>query len=522
MNTNLSQTTDDSELKRSLARLSYVGMGLSSELDSALEKLRQVVKADASEREIKREIDQISKILVSLEDSAHSGRASTPAATPNLLELLLKQKLPNRLKLELKKAHAKTTQLDALEVADSIVQAIERFLRDMGDRNEVAKVGLFGKVRNFFGFLQSTRQVALEVEAEPIPEELKKSLQMLLNQLAAMDTYSEVAARLGSKVERLTFVSELAGVLELITSAFVEVAGHEHQQFENFLKSLGKRIDKVNAFIDSTVSYSQQVKDESLTLDRELQQSVGSIKSSVESSTSLGEVKSAIYQKMDNIVGRFDEFCRLQERNHKSLTGNLEQLRDQLKATEDESSRLKDELAEQKIRAQTDPLTLLPNRYSYNERLTQEYNRWRRYRSPLSLVIGDIDHFKKINDQYGHTVGDAVLKSVAMYLQEELRESDFIARFGGEEFIILLPETSLIDATKAINKLRQGIKQVKTTFENQSIQVAVSFGISEFENNDTPKAVFKRADDALYRAKDKGRDQVCCQRASSEQTVKSH
>jgi len=378
------------------------------------------------------------------------------------------------------------------------------------------KKGFFARLFNRGKSVESV-QSAEKNTARPaklsIPDELKDSLRHLVEQLSAMETYSHIGNKLTSKVEDVQLVKDLSEILESITGAFVEISGNEHKQFENFLKSLNKRIDRVNEFISNTVTYSQQVKDESSLLDKDLKQSVTSIKDSVESSDNLAEVKQNIYHKMDDIVNRVNGFYQQQEEAHENLNQNLDKLQEQLKATEDESLRLKEDLAAQKVRAQTDPLTQLPNRYSYNEHLTQEYNRWRRYRSPFSLVVGDIDFFKKVNDEYGHDAGDNVLKKVADYLQNELRESDFIARFGGEEFVILLPETNLIDATKAINKLRQGIKGIKVEFEGQTIQVAMSFGISEFDDDDTPKNVFNRADKALYRAKEKGRDQVCCQRA---------
>ena len=219
---------------------------------------------------------------------------------------------------------------------------------------------------------------------------------------------------------------------------------------------------------------------------------------------------------MDAIIKKVNRFYNDQEKSHQKLNLDLDKLKDQLQETEQESNRLREDLEAQKIRAQTDDLTKLPNRYSYSEHLTQEYNRWRRYRSALTLVVADIDHFKKINDTYGHAAGDLVLKQLAKYLQKELRESDFVARYGGEEFVILLPETTLVAATKAINKLRLSIKNLKVKSEDKNIQFAMSFGLSEFEDDDTPKDVFERADKALYRAKEKGRDQVCCQRANHE------
>ena len=192
---------------------------------------------------------------------------------------------------------------------------------------------------------------------------------------------------------------------------------------------------------------------QSQQLDSELQGSVEELKTSIDDAQSLSDIKSQISQKIDSILSRVNQFCNDQISNQENMADNCESLVEQLRATEDETSRLKEELAAQRLRAQTDPLTGLPNRYSYNDRLTQEYNRWRRYRSPLSLVLGDIDFFKQVNDKHGHSAGDLALKEIALFLQSELRESDFIARFGGEEFVMLLPETTLVDATKAMNKI---------------------------------------------------------------------
>lgn len=529
MTTNLEQDNheSDAELKRCISRLSYIGMGLSEELDDALARLRNIIKTGASEQQIKQSIDNISKILRTLEDKSNTSKVEVLTNEVDLVQLLLQQKLPPKLKLELKKISNKKVEADANEIAGQIVSAIQSFFNEL--EHEPAEVdkkkpSFLSKIFNRTAEQETRADELTSIQPEvqgraiiTIPDELKASLQYLVDQLSAMDTYSEVALKLTDKVSQLNSVKELAEILELIAGAFVEVAGYEHQQFEGFLKSLAKRIDRVNDFIGHTASYSEQVKNESGELESELKISVSSIKSSVESSSSLDEVKTNIYQKMDSILERMNNFYQTQEMSHQKLAKSVIHLKEQLKATEDESSRLRDDLAEQKVRAQTDPLTKLPNRYSYNERLTQEYNRWRRYRSPLSLVIGDIDFFKKVNDEYGHDAGDAILKKVGHFLQYGLRESDFIARFGGEEFVILLPETTLVDATKVINKLRLGIKNTVVEFEQHKIQVAISFGISAFEDNDTPKVVFSRADKALYRAKERGRDQVCCQRAPKDE-----
>ncbi len=507
------------QLKRCLSRLSFVGMGISKELDPLLTGLRTAIKTDVNIEEINDIVDQISKALRSVDEPEIKSKIEVINNEMDILSLLLKESLPSELINNLRKAQPTEPVNDAAHIARSIVEAINSYLQELNVELETRPEkkgflsGLFGKTTEA-DELNDTPDIA----HQKISHSLKVSLQHLVGQLSIMEDYSEVGLKLTEKVNSVTLVEELSEILELITGAFVEVSDLEHQQFENFLKSLNKRIDQVNGFINHTVEYSIQVADSSKKLNTSLQGSVLEIKDSFDSSgsTSLEVVKNSLYEKLDSISSKVSLFTVMQEKNQSGLNEELENIREQLRATEDESSRLRDDLAAQRIRAHTDSLTQLPNRYSYNERLTQEYNRWRRYRSPLSVVIGDIDLFKEVNDNYGHTAGDEVLRQVSGYLQSSLRESDFIARFGGEEFIILLPETTLVDSAKAINKLRQGIKEIKIEVERQMISVAMSFGISEFESSDTPKAVFSRADKALYRAKEKGRDQVCCQRSKSE------
>jgi diguanylate cyclase len=134
---------------------------------------------------------------------------------------------------------------------------------------------------------------------------------------------------------------------------------------------------------------------------------------------------------------------------------------------------------------------------------------------PLSLVIMDIDFFKKINDTYGHLAGDKVLAGVGRVLTEAIRETDFVARYGGEEFILLLPETSLPEATKLANKLRLRVQENCINYQNQTIVVTLSAGISDFAGDDEADMVLARADAALYRAKQMGRNQVCCEMSPS-------
>ncbi len=160
--------------------------------------------------------------------------------------------------------------------------------------------------------------------------------------------------------------------------------------------------------------------------------------------------------------------------------------------------------------ARTDVLTGLMNRRAFFERVAEEHERFERSESPYGLMMLDIDHFKKLNDTYGHPEGDRVLRTFARRLERTLRAVDVVARFGGEEFIVLLPESDGEAARTAGERVRQTIAGERFSLETTEVEVTVSVGIAAQspESPVTPDDLLHRADRAMYRAKRDGRDRV--------------
>lgn len=155
--------------------------------------------------------------------------------------------------------------------------------------------------------------------------------------------------------------------------------------------------------------------------------------------------------------------------------------------------------------ATTDSLTGIANRRQFSKILLAEMDRAKRYGTPMSLVMYDIDHFKHVNDTHGHDVGDRVLQTLTGLVKEHIRTNDVVARWGGEEFMLLMPQSDLEAARNAAEKLRLAIAAHR--FEPCD-QMTVSFGVATFEPHDDLNSLLKRVDDALYRAKDCGRNRV--------------
>lgn len=158
----------------------------------------------------------------------------------------------------------------------------------------------------------------------------------------------------------------------------------------------------------------------------------------------------------------------------------------------------------------TDPLTKLSNRRFLMKTLEKELQRCERSQKSLALIMVDIDHFKSINDSYGHQQGDIVLKTLANQMKARLRDYDLAARFGGEEFALVLPETSLADAIRVADRLRTAVKDLRFTGEFAEIRLTISLGVATYPHNKirTVDDLIREADRALYNAKEKGRNRV--------------
>lgn len=193
-----------------------------------------------------------------------------------------------------------------------------------------------------------------------------------------------------------------------------------------------------------------------------------------------------------------------------SMANSTQLLKDQLEAAKTDVATLQEDYYRIKEESLTDALTGLKNRRAFDNAFDEMYITSSEQSQPLSLLVVDVDFFKKINDNYGHGIGDSVLRVIGRVIKNLVRGNDFSARFGGEEFVIVLPDTPLEGAVKVAEKIRQVIS--KQNLKHKDIQlgtVTVSVGVAQLAANEDKDDFFQRADDALYKAKQSGRNRVC-------------
>ncbi len=158
--------------------------------------------------------------------------------------------------------------------------------------------------------------------------------------------------------------------------------------------------------------------------------------------------------------------------------------------------------------AHIDPLTGLPNRRALMERLQQEWARMERHGQPFSFIMADVDHFKKVNDAYGHLVGDQLLREIAKVFTKQCRNIDTPARYGGEEFAVLVPQATAEQARNLAERCRRNIEEIAIPVKDEAVRSTASFGIAESTGVAAPEALIEHADEALYAAKVAGRNKV--------------
>ncbi|MFN2309070.1 MAG: diguanylate cyclase [Gammaproteobacteria bacterium] len=369
------------------------------------------------------------------------------------------------------------------------------------------------------------QKAASEFELKRLAETLAETFRIPLPALAETDTGGELLLQL---LERLDLPAELEPRIDAIKARLEGRVGYDAQgalrdiatliadmrtrlqsekrEIETFLKQLTDRLTDIDGYVRGTESARAEAYQIGRTLDDAVQEQVRGIEDSVRAADSLDTLKQAVQQRVDAIIAHVDQHRRGEDAQQTAIAHQVTQLTERLHDMEAESLQLRERIIAEHRQALTDALTGIPNRLAYQERIAQEYARWKRFDAPLSLLIWDVDHFKAINDRYGHKAGDKVLKVIAGVLADNLRETDFLARYGGEEFVVVLPGTARVYLLDVAENLRHAVERCGFHYHGESVPITLSCGIAEFIGGDTVDEVFERADRALYRAKGLGRN----------------
>ncbi len=351
------------------------------------------------------------------------------------------------------------------------------------------------------------RQKNYQIATELPPEFVNKVTQILNQFLIRLETETAItqkAQSIRADIKDAVNADNLLTMLENIRDLVMQAYLLTNHDFAVYLKNVHQELANIYSVVGGAVKSESLLHVASHKMQNSMMQGIKALASSTESATDLEQLKKQLNSQIGNIRDALDNYQQAEQ--EQQLATQLEALGKKIKSMEVDAEKNRSILAKQRHKALHDPLTELPNREYYNDRSVYEFHRWQRYGRALTIAIFDIDHFKNINDNYGHQAGDRVLKVIGSSIAKSLREVDFFCRFGGEEFVALMPETAREEAMLALDKIRAAIANASFNYKDQSISITVSIGATEFKGGDDVESAFARADKALYAAKAEGRN----------------
>lgn len=539
-------------LQRAVTRVSIAAAGQDSRMEPALDDIRRAVKGRLDAERLESGLGQLADAVKTLEDRPASTPGDSGPSPGELLAAVLRQ-----------------VNFDAA-LREQLADTLDRLGRDPADREQAeARVVALLKARNaaaqhapaaaevcahepwaqaldgLMDRLELSRDVQARVltqcrksgpeAAETALEELARALAPRLHDAAAPPPEAAPAAAtdlrslLGALVQRIAGIPGLEGVarelderlqdelelgewpglLDSLADALervLESIRRQKAELEAFIGQVNDQLGRFQDFVRSSEADLDSARSGRERLSTRVGDEMQSLRAHVDGAGDVDELKGRVLGSLNQIAAQLQSFREHEESRLAEAEARNQRLVRQLDALGFEAKRLREENEERLEQLMLDPLTKVHSRFAYEKRLAEEFSRWRRHGQPLGFVIWDIDRFKAINDNYGHKVGDRLLQMVARLLARHTRQSDFLARIGGEEFVMLLPGAGAEETMGVAQKLRQVVADTGFHYRREPRPVTLSAGITEFREGDRPDDVYQRADAALYRAKEQGRN----------------
>ena len=344
---------------------------------------------------------------------------------------------------------------------------------------------------------------------------VKNAFLKIMNQFELVSEQSDPERYVDLR-RRLTECQDLDAVIAVgeeivgLVRSYMGRVVREQDQVTSFAREVGKNLLDVEKHLMTYLKGTEDGHQANAEFHQALGGQMEGIRESFVIGQSIDEIKGFVFAKLAVIRNVIDNKARDDEARYQKACTEIEDLQNNLRTMKKEIGQAKERNRSLEREVLLDSLTGIHNRRAYEQHIMEEMQRFRRYQKTFSLILFDVDRFKDLNDRFGHRAGDKCLKEIINRIKLCIRNTDFLSRYGGEEFVIILPGTNREGACTVAEKVRRAIEMTRFYFQNQAIPVTISLGVTEVRETDPePETVFARADDAMYRAKREGRNRVC-------------
>ncbi|GLR07135.1 GGDEF domain-containing protein [Vibrio hyugaensis] len=317
------------------------------------------------------------------------------------------------------------------------------------------------------------------------------------------DQLLDIRAKLLLGVNAESLIELTLNTLKLV----VEATKYERKSSEQFLEQLNTSLSSNLKTVHQNVDQHQTYFEHRQELNSEMTTLVERSQDSLEQAQDLNELKDEVAPLLEKMAS-LTERLKMTEEREQALQERLSYSKNQLEAVFESTQDYRRRLEDQAQRMLLDPLTKVYNRAAFNDRLELEYRRWIRSQQNLRVVLFDVDNFKAVNDSYGYTAGDKALKIIARTMSKRIADTETVARFGGEEFIMLIPEQSEEYTLELMKHIQRDISKLPFKFREQNIMITLTAVSTSFKEADNPEYVLDRLGNMLRDAKQRGNSQV--------------
>ena len=341
-----------------------------------------------------------------------------------------------------------------------------------------------------------------------VAKHIEDTLLGLLDDLTLPERHRPQAEAMRDRLQHGLNWYELIPILDDLATLMLAINHGGEHEFEAYLQQLNERLESFQSNLKAASEGHADSRSAARQTDTQIREPVDGLHSSMQEAADLDDLKLVLENHLEGLLGTMDHHQKQRDEREQAVAARLHSLAERVAHMEQEAQSYREHLEEQRQKALIDPLTALPNRAAWSERLDHEVGQWQRHGNTLLLAMLDLDHFKRINDNYGHLAGDKVLKIIANVMRKRLRGTDFVARFGGEEFVLLMPGTVPAVGAKLLETLRASIEACPFHFKGERVTITISMGFTALKPDENSDMALKRADQALYRAKNAGRNRV--------------
>lgn len=472
-------------LRKAIGRLAIAGLGIDKKLDNQLKDIQTISR--------KKNDDKLSTALDSLTDVLNTLDEQSVATDSDMKD-------------ELSTINDVMTQLLALLTPpEAHLSTFEKIKSHLPPRNSDS---ILKELASELNLIMASPIACDEKEDSKNIDEV---ILGLLDRLSIVPGMNKKSKEIQKMIRAGLSLEQWPAVLDNIAqevSTALQLINDEKSELESFIAQVTEQLVEITGYISEDQAEQVSGLSDAEDFHQKMSHEVSKMHDNVRSASDIEDLKQVLDDNIHSLKDNIGDYLSRGKQRFSVAEQRNQALSEQVINMEKETHELKIRLEENKKKLIFDTLTGIHNRMAYNDQIKKLMARWQRYGELFSYAIIDIDHFKNVNDTYGHNTGDKVLKLVATIMKKNIRESDALFRIGGEEFVLILPNTDLDNAAPTIEKIRQAVSSSGFRFKEEKVIIHLSAGLTQVNESDTEESLYERADKGLYQAKETGRNKV--------------